>query len=581
VTARTKRLAIPLVLLVVGAACRSRVPTAPAARSALSLSGYAREVAWSTGDPALDALQDLVRPTLEANRKEFEGKRGTVRGFGAGDVYPQVWLRDSATLIPATRYYYGLEHLTSWLEEHLAHQRPDGQLWDWIAAGEPAVFRANAPRAGEVHRAPATVLSADKNTTASDQEASAVDAAGQVFALTGRRDWLTREVEGRGLLDRLDAALEYVWREKRHEGLVTAALTADWGDVSPAYPDQRVIYLDERTPRVESLYASVLFVRAADVLAALFAATGRSARGREWSGRAESTRSRIRERLWQEERGFFRLARTLAEPRPPELDLSNRFALGGNGLAALYGVADDREASSVFGVAEERSRDARIATIAGVLLPPFPAGFFRHPIQKDEYTYQNGGQWDWWAGRFLLAEFARGGAETAFRQLKDIAARVAAAGGLYEWNTRSGRGQGSARYAGSAGALSAAVFQGLFGIDSRAESLALTVRLGPSAGAVRVYEPAIDRYVAYRYEPDARAHRLRLAFESNAPGSGELRVRLPPDAGALEGASLDDRPLAAVEETVGADRYVKVESDWRSHVLQVRWRSRGGSPPRQ
>jgi hypothetical protein len=98
---------------------------------------------------------------------------------------------------------------------------------------------------------------------------------------------------------------------------------------------------------------------------------------------------------------------------------------------------------------------------------------------------------------------------------------------------------------------------------------------------VRVYEPAIDRYVAYRYEPDARAHRLRLAFESNAPGSGELRVRLPPDAGALEGAALDDRPLAAVEETVGADRYVKVESDWRSHVLQVRWRSRGGSPPRQ
>jgi hypothetical protein len=572
VPVRAKRLAIPVVLLLTAGACRSRVPAVPAARPALSLSGYAREIAWSTGDPALDALQDLLRPTLEANRKEFEGKRGTVRGFGAGDVYPQVWLRDSATLIPATRYYYGLEHLTSWLEEHLAHQRSDGQLWDWIAAGEPAVFRANAPRVGEVHRARATVLSADKNTTASDQEASAIDAAGQVFALTGRREWLTGPVEGRRLLDRLDAALEYVWREKRHEGLVTAALTADWGDVSPTYADQRVIYLDDRTPRVESLYASVLFVRAAGVLAELFEAAGERERGRAWSERAKSVRSRVRERLWQEERGFFRVARTLADPPPPDVDLSDRFALGGNGLAALYGVADDREARSLFGVAQARSRDARIATIAGVLLPPFPAGFFRHPIQKEEYTYQNGGQWDWWAGRFLLAEFARGGSDAAFRQLKDIAARVAAAGGLYEWNTRSGRGQGSARYAGSAGALSAAVFQGLFGIDSRARSLALTVRLGPSAGAVRIYEPAIDRYVAYRYEPDGSARRLRLAFESNAPGSGELRVRLPPDAGALEGVSLDDRPATAVEETVGADRYVKVESDWRAHVLQVRWR---------
>jgi Mannosylglycerate hydrolase MGH1-like glycoside hydrolase domain len=559
-------------LLLVAAACRSPATPPPATRPALSLSGYAREVAWATGDPAVDALQDLLRPTLEANRKEFAGRRGTVRGFGAGEVYPQVWLRDSATLIPATRYYYGVEHLTSWLEEHLAQQRPDGQLWDWIAAGEPGAFRANAPRAREVHRAGPTVLSADKNTTASDQETSAVDAAGQVFALTGRREWLAAPVEGRRLLDRLAAAAAYVWREKRHDGLVTAALTADWGDVSPAYPDQRVIYLDERTPRVESLYASVLLVRAADVLAELFTAAGEPDRARDWSERAASMRARVRERLWQEERGFFRLARALAEPRPPDVDLADRFALGGNGLAALYGVADDREAPRLFAAAEQRNRDAGISTVAGVLLPPFPSGFFLHPILKDEYTYQNGGQWDWWAGRFLLAEFERGGADAAFRQLRDIAARIAAAGGLYEWNTRKGRGKGSAHYAGSAGALSAAVFRGLFGIDSRAASLALTVRLGPSAGAVRVYEPAIDRYVAYRYEPDVRARRVRLAFESNAPGRGALRVRLPPGAGALEGAWLDDRPLTAVEETVGSDRYAKVESDWRPHVLQVRWR---------
>jgi hypothetical protein len=266
------------------------------------------------------------------------------------------------------------------------------------------------------------------------------------------------------------------------------------------------------------------------------------------------------------------MSRVLPSPRPPDFDVSDQFALGGNGLAALYSVADDREAARLFATAEDRSRQARVATVATVLLPSFPSGFFLHPIQKDEYTYQNGGQWDWWAGRFLLAEFNRGASEASHRQLREIAARVSSAGGLYEWNTRTGRGQGSARYAGSAGALSGAIFQGLFGIDSRAQSLAVTVRLGASPGAVRTYEPAIDRYVAYRHEPDPGGRKLRLTFESNAPGSGELRIRLPPDAGGLEGAWLDDRPWTVSEEVLGRDRYVRLQTDWRRHVVRVKWR---------
>ena len=58
-------------------------------------------------------LLPLIRASLEANRKEFRGRTSLVRGFGAGTLYPQVWLRDSATLIPATRFLYSREHLTS------------------------------------------------------------------------------------------------------------------------------------------------------------------------------------------------------------------------------------------------------------------------------------------------------------------------------------------------------------------------------------------------------------------------------------------------------------------------------------
>jgi hypothetical protein len=235
------RLSLAVLALAGSTACDGCRSSAPAERAPLSRTGYARETAYATGDADTDALQDLLRPTLEANRREFTGRTGAVHGIGAGEIYPQVWLRDSATVIPASRYAYGLESLTSWLEEHLAHQRADGQLWDWIAAGEPEVFRVNAPRAQVVFRQEGTVLSADKNTSITDQESSAVDAAAQVFALAGRVDWLTRDIAGRRLLDRLEAALEFVWRDKRHGGLVVTALTADWGDVSPAYPDQRVI----------------------------------------------------------------------------------------------------------------------------------------------------------------------------------------------------------------------------------------------------------------------------------------------------------------------------------------------------
>ena len=99
---------------------------------ALALAG----TSYRTGDPAVDGLQPLLAQTLEANRKIFAGRTGTVNGFGAGTTYPQIWIRDSATLLPLTRWHYDRAHLASWLEEHLAHQNADGSLNDWVAAGE-------------------------------------------------------------------------------------------------------------------------------------------------------------------------------------------------------------------------------------------------------------------------------------------------------------------------------------------------------------------------------------------------------------------------------------------------------------
>src|ERR1700730_15020660 len=110
-------------ILIVAAGGAALLGAAHAAPLATPSAPPAAETAYTVSDEAVTRLLPLIRASLAANRKEFRGRTGLVRGFGAGTLYPQIWLRDSATLIPATRFLYSREHLTSWIEEHLSHQR--------------------------------------------------------------------------------------------------------------------------------------------------------------------------------------------------------------------------------------------------------------------------------------------------------------------------------------------------------------------------------------------------------------------------------------------------------------------------
>jgi len=567
-----------LMFAVLGAACGQAamalpavVPSIPPSPVAVSACGGEGRTSFMTEDPDFDDVQQLFQRVLEANRKEFRGQTGTVRGFGAGSIYPQIWLRDSATLIPATRYFYHREFLTSWLEEHLSHQRANGELWDWIAAGVPSNFVATAPRVTLVFGGSDRSLCADKNTTAADQESSAIDAAWSVFEMTRDREWLRKPIAGRPLLDRLDAALAYVRREHFDEGrgLVTSAFTADWGDVSPAHDDQRAIYVDELTPIVVGLYANVFFARAVEELASMHDAVGDASRADQWRRIGYVVRGAINRQLWQPDRGFYRIHHVVVPlGGAGELDDSNVFAMGGNALAALYDVADETQSALIFGVAAARSEQYGLSSTAGVLLPPYPSGVFAHPILRESFTYQNGGQWDWWGGRLLLAMFRHGYSEAAQAQLVEVGRRVALAGGLYEWYTREGAGQGSATFAGSVGALAGAIYQGLFGLASRADGLDVTVRLGRASGRVRICEPALSRSLVYEYRYDPETRTATLGFEGNAPGPGRLSVRLPERERALT-VLVDGTPAAFVEEARGNDRYVAVMTDWTAHHMVI------------
>jgi hypothetical protein len=539
-------------------------PRPPDARSVDA--GYSRQTAYATGDPALDGLQDFFRPTLDANRKEFTGRSGPVKAFGAGAIYPQVWLRDSATLVPLARYHYPAEYLTSWLEEHLANQAEDGGLDDWIAAGPVSQFVRDAPRARQVFRVAAASLTADKNTVEADQESSAVLGVCRSFAATGDRAWLRKPIGGASLLDRADRALGFLLARRfdARRGLVTSGYSADWGDVSPVHANQRAIYLDDRTPVVAGLYTNASFVQAARCLGDLHQALGDTAGAERWRKQAASVTAAANRHLWQEARGFYRMHVPVGVATLP--DDSSIFAMGGNAMAVLSGIADDRQARRIFAVAEARQRRYAVSTIAGTLLPPYRAGLFLHPAMREEWSYQNGGQWDWFGARLVLAAFERGQAATARRWLGELAQKARRSGGLYEWHTREGEGRGSRTYAGSAGALAAAVYEGLFGVSLSADRLTITVRLGGETGSLHLYEPATDTFVAYRYQPSARS--IVLEYDSNHRHPGRVALPLPPGRRAAR-VLRDGEPVGFDVKTVGRDRWAVVETPWGPHRIEA------------
>ena len=533
---------------------------------------------YSSSNESLNRLQDFFRLTLKATEKHFQGQQGLVTGFGAGTAYPQIWLRDSATVIPVARYYYTADYLTTWLEEHLSFQRDDGSLNDWIASGGASNFLPGAPRAKEVYRVRSKtrnreiIISADKNTTEADQETSAVDAAYQIFRITGDLKWLRKNIKGDAIVNRLDRSLEYLLKARfdaRH-GLLSNAFTADWGDVSPTYNDQRAIYLDDKTPLVAGLYTNVLFYRAAGQLQEIYRALGQTRKAAYWQKEAAMIKKNINKYLWQEDKGFYR-AHLLLTPSllRDSQDDSHIFAMGGNGLAVLYSAADDAQSKRIVEVAAQRQREFGLSTVAGVLLPPYPRGFFKHPAVSEEYFYQNGGQWDWFAGRLLLAEFERGYSARAYEQLVGIAKKAVTNNGLYEWHTRDGKGMGSSDYAGSAGALAGVIYQGLYGVYLSDKDLNLKIRLRDQSGQVHLFEPATGKYVSYQYRYLEESRTLKLTYESNSPGVGKICLLMPRNRQPGE-LMVDGERKTLTRAVTGDDTYGCFSTDWKAHQLELR-----------
>ena len=524
---------------------------------------YGTYTNFSSSIPELKKVYTLLRLTLEKNEVEFRGKKGTIHGFAAGLHYPQIWLRDANTTIGISKYFYDTSYLTSWFLEHLAHQEQDGSLYDWID----------------------TRGRSDKNTTESDQEASAVQIAHQMYEILGT-EWLESEIDKKSIIDRLEKALLFVFqsRYEPNHGLIKGAHTADWGDVDILDESEASVYVDERTHWTIDIYDQSMVFQACSNISEMFSSLEMNDKSFYWREKAELLKRNTNKWLWQEDKGYYAVHIHLDSLRH-DFDEGNILALGGNTQAILAGLADEKKSMRIIKNILERQKSLGISTISGTLLPPYPQKIFRHPLLDDPYEYQNGAQWDWFGGRIIQAMFAQGFSKMAEEKLMEIFQKNISNGGFFEWDNRTGAGLGSDYFCGSAGSLGKALFEGYFGIKLSKDGLTIEPKLGQNSVKIHTYIPANDTFVAYEYMYDSSAKTITMRYNSNVPHRGTLKILVPEFDSYSQIREIEKMLKVEQDNTMtpfridrkNDDVFLIIDTDFKNHELVVS-RTQGKKP---
>ena len=393
---------------------------------------------YESGREWLDREQYLLRQILK-NNEAWKGKK--FFGFSAGTNYPQVWIRDTATLMFYARFFYPAAQLQEMVGFFLGQQSRDGEICDWVD----------------------TAGHSDKNTVESDQESSLVLAVYQL-ALSDP-EWLLRPIAGIPLFERLEKALEWVW-QKRFDpdyGLIWGGFTADWGDVEKTYPDGRATKLSDRSRRTFSIYTQAMYIQAGQKLIAMAEWLNKKKCVDQWRRRLDIIRRNCRQRLFLPEQGYFLIHRLAGSEDFLALE-KGILAVGGNAEAMRAGLLDRTEIGRLIQVLENRRKQFRLRSVSFTLLPPYPQGFFPHPLLAP-WNYQNGGEWDWIGGRLVAALYQNGFHAQAEEYLKEIVNKNLNDGNIFEWSDKSGGRQGALFYAGGAGVLGEAILRGHLGLE--------------------------------------------------------------------------------------------------------------------
>lgn len=403
---------------------------------------------------ATDTKQVLVNEI--ENNQSFQmvdsmGRAVLGKGLNAGSGYSQVWARDMNTFIETACEVVDKNDLRGAILVFFGLQQPNGEMIDgYVLKGE---FNWGDPSPYYSEAAPKHV--AFKNTVETDQETSLIQVVGKYVSKTGDKSILNEQVAGRSVYARMKEMIDYLMREKYNQeyGLLTGALTADWGDVQAN--DDFAVDINENSIITIDAYDNAMFIIALDYMAKM--SEGEGADQTEWKNLREKIATNTRKHLWDAKRN--KIIPHIYLDKTPDLgdfDENNVHYHGGTAIAIEAGLLSKEEIAIVNKQMLENVRLSGMPSIGLTLYPPYPDGFFHGGMSK-AYIYQNGGDWTWFGGRMIQQLIANGLVEEAYEEITPMIDRVIKNKGFFEWYGKGGVPSGSGHFKGSAGVLCEAI----------------------------------------------------------------------------------------------------------------------------
>ena len=393
------------------------------------------------------ARAELARQILQDKRLDTVQGRALdlLKGFNAGTSYGEIWIRDFNTFINGSLKVHPRDEVKERLLLFFKVQGEDGNIPDGVIKSDQANVGYQY-----THSDLAPGWSAHKNTVETDQESSLIQAVRKYVDATGDRSLLTEEIGGRSVSKRMEAALEYVLKERWSDkyGLVIGATTVEWGDMQAQ--NGWGVAINDKTKWAIDIYDNAMFLMAINDFLAVEPKDFKS--NINWKKQAAALKKNIRKYLWDAKAKKY-LPHLYLNGSPFSADFNEREILytGGTACAILAGLHDKSEILEINRQFVAAAAKEKHATIGMTVYPPYPLEAFPN---VPPYTYQNGGDWTWFGGRMIQALIANGLVDQAYAELNPMIDRVLKNKGFFEWyDVKTGEPKGSGDFRGEAGVL--------------------------------------------------------------------------------------------------------------------------------
>ncbi|MCX6197987.1 MAG: hypothetical protein NTY88_02030 [Bacteroidetes bacterium] len=366
-------------------------------------------------------------------------------GFNAGDGYIQVWIRDLNTFIELAMDANQKE-VENALLVFFKLQAEDGNILDgYTPAKDKKPF---TKKKDCVNTTLAPNYCGHKNTVATDQETSLIQAVYKYVTKTGNTQFLQTKVGEITVAQRMEMAMLYLMKHKWTEkyGLIIGAATADWGDVQQS--GFSGVDISKKTKFCADIYDNAMMIIALKNMMEIIPETKST-----WQPICDSIAQNTMKYLWDNKNQKFIPHLYLdGSPYPASFDENKIFYHGGTAVAIEAGLLSKEQIQVSLQKMKANIKESGAASIGLTLYPVYPKWAFENP-GLTPWQYQNGGDWTWFGGRMIQQLVRFGFVEDAYECLQPMTARAAKNNGFYEWYTKENKPKGSGTFRGEAGVL--------------------------------------------------------------------------------------------------------------------------------